>query len=387
MARVILDHLGKVFRGATGEAIRAVSDLCLTIEDKEFFVLVGPSGCGKTTTLRLIAGLEDATHGTISIAGQIINNLPPKERDIAMVFQNYALYPHKTVYENLAFPLILRHFPREAIRDTVCEVAEILELTPCLERLPRGLSGGQRQRVALGRAMVRRPKVFLFDEPLANLDLPTRAQMRLELSRLHQRLNATMIYVTHDQAEAMTMGGRMAVMQAGQVQQVAAPLTIYRQPANLFVAAFVGFPPMNLLSGVLETAGEQVFFRPAPNPPADSLGGFRLAIPTCQIAPLASHAGKPVILGIRPEHLTLRGSLGAGPADASVEAIIDRAESPGADTFYHLRAASYSFVARLNCGLQAAPGTQVSVAFDLTQARFFDPHSGHALGGIISEQL
>ncbi|PYK57877.1 MAG: sugar ABC transporter ATP-binding protein, partial [Verrucomicrobia bacterium] len=251
MARIVLDNVSKIFKGPKGEEVRAVNNVSLTIEDREFLVLVGPSGCGKSTTLRMMAGLEEVSRGTISIDGKVVNDVEPKDRDVAMVFQNYALYPHMTVYENMAFGLKLRRYPRAEIDLRVSQAAEILGITPLLDRLPRALSGGQRQRVAVGRAIVRQPKAFLFDEPLSNLDAQMRVQMRMELSRLHQRLAVTMVYVTHDQIEAMTMGNRIAVLKNGEVQQIAGPLELYRRPANLFVAGFIGAPSMNIFRGVL----------------------------------------------------------------------------------------------------------------------------------------
>ena len=246
MARIELRSLNKVFPGG----VQAVIDANLVIEDKEFVVLVGPSGCGKSTTLRMIAGLEEVTSGEIYIDGKMVNDTPPKDRDIAMVFQNYALYPHMTVYKNMAFGLILRKFKKKEIERRVHEAAEILGITELLDRRPKALSGGQRQRVAVGRAIVRQPKVFLFDEPLSNLDAKLRVQMRAEISKLHQRLQSTMIYVTHDQVEAMTMGDRIVVMLDGLIQQVAAPLELYHNPVNKFVAGFIGSPPMNMVDGI-----------------------------------------------------------------------------------------------------------------------------------------
>jgi multiple sugar transport system ATP-binding protein len=248
VAQVVIAHLTKLFAGASGESVRAVEDLSLVVEDREFLVLVGPSGCGKTTTLRLIAGLEEPTQGTISIGGRPVTNLPPKERDVAMVFQNPALYPHLSAYDNMAFGLTLRKCPKAEIQRRVVEAAELLDLNGCLPRRPHELSGGQRQRVAIGRAIVRRPALFLFDEPLSNLDAPLRAQMREEIARLHTQLGASMVYVTHDQVEAMTLGDRVAVLQAGVLQQVGPPVELYRRPANPFVASFIGSLPMNFCS-------------------------------------------------------------------------------------------------------------------------------------------
>ena len=248
MARVVIENVSKIFHGPKGEEVCAVHNVNLTVEDKELLVLVGPSGCGKTTTLRMIAGLEDISEGTISIDGEVMNAVPPKDRDIAMVFQNYALYPHMTVFENMAFGLKLRKFPKAEIEQRVKQTAEILGLNSCLARKPNEISGGQRQRVAVGRAIVRKPKLFLFDEPLSNLDAPLRIQMRKEIATLHSRLETTMIYVTHDQAEAMTLGDRIAVMKDGAIQQVADPLTIYDSPISVFVAEFIGSPPGRIRS-------------------------------------------------------------------------------------------------------------------------------------------
>ena len=326
MAQVVLERLSKVFQGPGGESIRAVDNLCLVVEDQELLVLVGPSGCGKTTTLRLIAGLEEPTGGAISINGQVVTGLPPKERDIAMVFQNHALYPHMSVYENMAFGLKLRHYPKAEIDQRVRDAAQILELADCLDRKPAAISGGQRQRVALGRAIVRRPRVFLLDEPLSNLDAQTRLQMRTEISRLHARLGSTMIYVTHDQFEALTLGHRVAVMKDGVIQQVAAPMDFYQQPANLFVAGFVGSPPMNFLHGTLLTKGDTVFFQEqaAGNPALSKPLSIQLdagSVPT-----LRPYSGKGVVLGIRPEDIAcgLRRSgsrKAGGPADTPSPAL------------------------------------------------------------------
>src|SRR5438477_2567831 len=249
MARIVLDKVSKIFKGPKGEEVRAVNNVSLTIENQEFLVLVGPSGCGKSTTLRMMAGLEEVSRGTISIDGKIVNDVEPKNRDVAMVFQNYALYPHMTVYENMAFGLKLRKYPKAEIEKRVRETAEVLGISALLDRLPKALSGGQRQRVAVGRAIVRQPKAFLFDEPLSNLDAMMRVQMRMEILKLRARLATTTVYVTHDQVEAMTMGDRIAVMKEGVVQQVADPIRLYNHPANLFVGGFIGTPPMNFFRG------------------------------------------------------------------------------------------------------------------------------------------
>src|SRR5438270_619149 len=306
MARVLLKDLNKKFDGT-----HAVKNVNLEIRDHEFVVLVGPSGCGKTTTLRMVAGLEDITSGEISIDGKVVNNLAPMDRDIAMVFQNYALYPHMSVYDNMAFGLRMRKFERPEIDRRVKHAADVLGIHPLLERRPRQLSGGQRQRVALGRAIVRNPRVFLFDEPLSNLDAALRVQMRVELKRLHDRLETTAIYVTHDQVEAMTLGDRVVVMKDGTVQQEGAPLALYQRPANRFVAGFIGSPAMNFIPVTLEWREHALWAR-AP--------GLRVRVPSVRTEALRQHAGKRVILGLRPEALRpADGSAGDYAFDATVE--------------------------------------------------------------------
>ena len=290
MARVELQGVVKIFEGGTV----AVQRTDLTIEDREFLVLVGPSGCGKSTLLRMIAGLEETSEGSIKIAGRDVTHLSPKDRDVAMVFQNYALYPHMTAYDNLAFGLKLRRIPKPEIDKRVREAAGILGIEPLLQRKPAALSGGQRQRVAVGRAIVRQPRAFLFDEPLSNLDANLRVQMRREILRLHRRLGATMIYVTHDQIEAMTMGERIAVMRAGRIHQVADPLTIYHRPSDRFVASFIGSPSMNFFEGRLSGSATALRFES---------DGITLPIPAPWSAQLEPHAGEAVALGVRPEHL------------------------------------------------------------------------------------
>ena len=292
MARVELRSLKKVYPGG----VVAVHDANLVIEDKEFVVLVGPSGCGKSTTLRMIAGLEEISEGEIYIGDTLVNDVPPKNRDIAMVFQNYALYPHMTVRKNMAFGLILRKYPKKEIEARVHGAAEILGITELLDRRPKALSGGQRQRVAVGRAIVRQPKVFLFDEPLSNLDAKLRVQMRAEISKLHNRLQSTMIYVTHDQVEAMTMGDRIVVMLDGFIQQVATPLGLYHKPVNRFVAGFIGSPPMNMVEGALSGENGELRFR-------DRSSTIELVLPPDKRDVLAAYAGKPVTIGIRPEDM------------------------------------------------------------------------------------
>ena len=328
MSEVVLQHVGKVY--GRGDA-PAVDDFDLTIRDGEFLVLVGPSGCGKSTTLRMVAGLGIPTSGAIRIGARDVTNLPPKDRDIAMVFQNYALYPHMTVAENMAFALRLRKFPKAEIARRVAAAAESLGLAPYLGRLPKALSGGQRQRVALGRAIVREPAVFLFDEPLSNLDAKMRVEMRAEIIRLHNRLGATMIYVTHDQTEAMTMGERIVVMNAGRIQQVAAPLELYNHPANPFVAGFIGTPPMNLF-------------------PAGTLDPAR-------------------IVGLRPENI----ALAAPAARGGLAARVDFVEPLGNETLVHvvLNAARFHAIVRAPGFADLRPGASVSLLPDLSKAVAF----------------
>jgi multiple sugar transport system ATP-binding protein len=375
MARVAIENLSKVFKGAKGEQIYAVKDLTLAIEDKELLVLVGPSGCGKTTTLRMIAGLEEISHGTISIAGEVVNNIPARDRDIAMVFQNYALYPHMTVYENMAFGLKLRKVPKAEIDKRVKEAAEILGLLPCLDRHPKALSGGERQRVAVGRAMVRKPKLFLLDEPLSNLDAPLRAQMRAEISKLHRRLEATMIYVTHDQAEAMTMGDRIAVMKEGVMQQVAAPRHAYDCPANLFVARFIGSPPMNCFQGtVLQKTDALYFVEPMTEGRPVS---FTARVPAEAAKKLLPYSGKKVVLGLRAEDFFQVE--GKTKRENVLSGTVEVAEPMGAETCLHLTTGVNSFVARLPSDCTARVSEEVMLAFDVRKARFFDPATGLAL--------
>jgi multiple sugar transport system ATP-binding protein len=300
VAEVRLQQVGKVFPGN----VRAVRDVTLTVDDGEFIVLVGPSGCGKSTTLRMIAGLEEVSSGSISIGARDVTRLAPKDRDIAMVFQNYALYPHMSVFENMAFGLKLRKVPRAEIQKRVLETAKLLGIEALLERKPKALSGGQRQRVAVGRAIVREPAAFLFDEPLSNLDAKLRVETRAELKRLHQRLQTTSVYVTHDQEEAMTLGDRLVVMSDGLVQQVDTPLTVYESPSNRFVASFLGTPPMNFLQGSLAPEGDRLTFRTP---------GFSAILAAETSSKLAAHRDEPIVLGVRPE--LFRHPQGEAPAE------------------------------------------------------------------------
>ncbi len=342
MAEVVLENLDKTYPGdrKTGP-VPAVQDVNLTVADHEFLVFVGPSGCGKSTTLRMIAGLESITRGTITIDGRVVNELPPKDRDIAMVFQNYALYPHMNVFDNMAFGLKLRKFSKQEIRDRVDEAAHILGLDDLLERKPKALSGGQRQRVALGRAIVRQPKVFLFDEPLSNLDAKMRVQMRAEITKLHQKLQATMIYVTHDQVEAMTMGDRIVVMQGGRVQQIDQPLQLYNEPVNTFVAGFIGSPPMNFLQGRLEQQDGRCFFQEGDG------GKTRIDVSGLDNdeGVLAQNAGKAVTFGVRPEDI-LQEPDDARETPVCFRARVELAEPLGAETNLYLQTGRHSLVCR-----------------------------------------
>ena len=367
MASVTLKNVCKLYAGG----VAAVTDFSLEIQDKEFVVLVGPSGCGKSTTLRMIAGLEEITQGEIYIGDTLANHIPPKDRDIAMVFQNYALYPHMTVFENMAFGLRMRKTPKEEIRRRVEEAAEILDISYLLDRKPKAMSGGQRQRVALGRAIVRNPQVFLLDEPLSNLDAKLRAQMRTEISKLHQRLGATFIYVTHDQTEAMTMGDRIVVMKDGFMQQVDIPQNLYDRPDNMFVAGFMGSPPMNFVEVVLQKEeGYRLTF-----------GACSLALPgeKIQEEALAPYVGKKVIFGIRPEDVhdeeAFLHKVGGAHAWADVEVV----ERMGAETYLHLQCEGNALTARVEPSSQAKAGDRCPIAFDLSRMHLFDPESEQAV--------
>ena len=367
MAEVVIENVCKRYESGA----LAVDRFNLVIADREFLVLVGPSGCGKSTTLRMIAGLEDITSGTVSIGGRCVNAVPPKDRDIAMVFQNYALYPHMTVFENMAFGLRLRSVPKREIEERVKEAADILGLDGLMQRLPKQLSGGQRQRVAVGRAIVRKPKVFLFDEPLSNLDAKMRVEMRSEISRLHRRLCATMVYVTHDQAEAMTMGDRIVVMERGTIQQAAPPLVVYQRPANLFVAGFIGTPPMNFMKGrIVRCPGGFQFLHAA--------GAF--AVPERLARAMEPFLEREAVLGFRPE------SVGAGhdaaEGGAVVRGTVDVVEPMGAETFVQVVAEDgLRIVARVSPDSVFAPGVPVELPVSLEHAVFFDAATGLAIGG------
>lgn len=369
MARVLLDGVTKRF----GNVI-AVNDIDLEVKDREFVVLVGPSGCGKTTTLRMIAGLEEITKGTISIGDTVVNDIPPKDRDIAMVFQNYALYPHMDVYNNMAFGLKLRKFPKSEIDRRVKEAARMLGIENLLDRKPKQLSGGQRQRVAVGRAIVREPKVFLMDEPLSNLDAKLRVQMRAELSKLHQSLQATIIYVTHDQTEAMTMGDRIVVMRDGFIQQVASPLVIYNHPSNVFVGGFIGSPPMNFINMILTREDGRYYVETIE-------GRVKLEIPPERVEyfdNLDAYVEKEVIFGIRPEDIedfnVVKQTLGEEAAKNSFTANVDVIEPMGAETYLYLSLDEEipQIIARVDAQTDAVSGEQHKVAIDMSKCQLFD---------------
>jgi multiple sugar transport system ATP-binding protein len=360
MAKVILEKIEKRF---INNPKAAVAELSLEIKDKEFIVFVGPSGCGKSTTLRMIAGLEEITSGKIYIDDKVVNNVAPKDRDVAMVFQNYALYPHMTVYENMAFGIKIRKYPKEEIRRRVMEASEILGIQELLERRPKQLSGGQRQRVAVGRAIVRKPKVFLFDEPLSNLDAKLRGSTRTEIIKLHNRLQATMIYVTHDQVEAMTMGDRIVVMKDGFVQQIGAPVDIYEKPVNKFVAGFIGTPPMNFINGKIEKKNSDLFF---------SDGSFTVKLHSDMYKKIASYEGKNIILGIRPENIEEKRTSRLEDPDWKVSAMVDVIEPIGALAYVYLATGHSAFVAALDSHEQLKISTKGEVVFNMERVHFFD---------------
>ena len=367
MASLNLKGIYKRYAGG----VTAVSDFNLDIEDKEFIVLVGPSGCGKSTTLRMIAGLEEISDGELYIGDKLVNAVAPKDRDIAMVFQNYALYPHMTVYDNMAFGLKLRKMPKEEIKRRVEEAARILDIGHLLDRKPKALSGGQRQRVALGRAIVREPKVFLMDEPLSNLDAKLRGQMRTEISKLHQRLQTTFIYVTHDQTEAMTMGSRIVVMKDGFIQQIDSPQVLYDNPVNVFVAGFIGSPPMNFIDAVVEKAGEDVLLK---------IGNSTVKLPEAKAKELdASYVGKTVLLGIRPENLHDEEVMLSMNPDCVVPAHVDVTEAMGAETFLYVNVEGAAMIARVNPRTTAKPGDDIKLAFDANKIHLFDKETEMAI--------
>jgi multiple sugar transport system ATP-binding protein len=364
MASVTLQELSKRF-----DKVTAVNQINLEIPDKEFVVFVGPSGCGKTTTLRMIAGLEETSDGTILIGERVVNDVPPKDRNIAMVFQNYALYPHMDVYKNMAFGLKLRRTPKPEIDRRVREASRILGIEELLDRKPRQLSGGQRQRVAVGRAIVRQPEVFLFDEPLSNLDAKLRVQMRSELIKLHYQLEATMIYVTHDQVEAMTMGDRIVIMNNGEIQQVGAPMEVYDQPINMFVAGFIGSPAMNFFQGKLTAQNSDLFV---------DLGKFTVKLPKSQINRFGNHVNQRVVFGIRPENISDREEAGEHQQER-VPAMVNVVEPLGSEVIVELSAGDHTFVGRLDPTTTARPMHEMAVYFDMGRFHLFDAETGVSL--------
>jgi multiple sugar transport system ATP-binding protein len=393
MAQVVLENVSKVYPGG----VKAVDSVNLHIADREFVVLVGPSGCGKSTTLRMVAGLEEISLGTIRIGERVVNDVAPKDRDIAMVFQNYALYPHMTVYKNMAFGLKLRRFPKAEIQKRVLEAARILDIEHLLDRKPKQLSGGQRQRVAVGRAIVREPAAFLFDEPLSNLDAKLRVTTRAELKRLHQRLKTTTIYVTHDQEEAMTLGDRIVVMRDGRVQQADTSLQTYNQPVNRFVAGFIGMPPMNFFDGILRSEGGRLLFEegkvgglrqaqpvngapPRSDEPAVAQGelavpgnGFKLPLPQRLSGMLSDRVGKHVVLGIRPEHLHLSPAGDAGDF-ASLTFRVNVVEPLGNDMDVYMSSSLHDHVVgRVEASTTLEPNSQRAVYADLRRIHLFEP--------------
>jgi len=363
MAQVVMRSLNKKY-----DEVHAVKDVNLDIRDQEFMVLVGPSGCGKTTTLRMVAGLESITSGRILIDDTVVNDLPPMDRDIAMVFQNYALYPHMSVYDNMAFGLKMRKFDKAEIGKRVQEAAEILGIQDYLRRKPRQLSGGQRQRVALGRAIVRHPRVFLFDEPLSNLDAKLRVQMRVELKKLHERLGTTAIYVTHDQVEAMTLGDRVVVMADGYVQQVGEPMELYNHPANRFVAGFIGSPAMNFAkvrvsqeNGAVWASGE----------------GIKLKVPAPEAARLGAHAGKEVTLGVRPEDMRVAGD--ADPGDLTLDCVVEVVERLGSEILLDVAVGPATMVASVEPTVTAKMHDRMRLALNPDRLHFFDSETEAAI--------
>ncbi len=370
MSSVQFKGLTKIYSGFGKQSdVMAVKAIDLEIHDHEFMVLVGPSGCGKSTTLRMLAGLEKITQGDCFIGNKRVNKVLPKDRDIAMVFQNYALYPHMTVFENMAFGLKIQKMPKDEIRARVLEASEILGLNELLDRKPKALSGGQRQRVAVGRAIVRKPKVFLFDEPLSNLDAKMRVQMRTEISKLHARLDATMIYVTHDQVEAMTMGDRICVMRDGEIMQVDEPLDLYNHPQNVFVAGFIGSPSMNFFTGRIATQRDGLVFIESVN----GADGFLIYLDRELAARASPYENREIILGIRPENLVHKTAATAGSPFNGLSAKIEVSEPMGSETYLYLHSGLSEFVARVQSTHSFGIGNSVQFEMDQRKVHFFDP--------------
>lgn len=360
MAQISLKNVSKVYKGG----VKAVDDVNLEIKNKEFMVLVGPSGCGKSTTLRMIAGLEEISEGEIRIGDKIVNSIPAKDRNIAMVFQNYALYPHMTVYENMSFGLKLRKYPKAEIEKRVNEAADILGIKRMLSRRPKQLSGGERQRVALGRAIVRKPQVFLFDEPLSNLDAKLRVQMRTEIHKLRLRLQTTFIYVTHDQTEALTLGDRICVMKDGKVQQCADPMTIYDKPSNKFVSSFIGSPPISFMTGKIIKKERKYFFNE---------GKFKVKLVEEMHKVIAPYEGKELTMGIRAEDIYDKLFVSESSPDNTVRAACEVVEPLGSEVYLYLNSGKHTFTARVGAHNRPEVNRDMDLVFDMSKVHFFDP--------------
>lgn len=368
MAELILENISKTYTGHAKRDVppKAVDDISFTVHDKEFMVIVGPSGCGKSTLLRMIAGLEDISAGVLSIDGNRMNDLSPKDRDIAMVFQNYALYPHMTVYDNLAFGLKLKRHSKTEIRSRVMQTAELLEIEDMLQRKPKLLSGGQRQRVAIGRAIIRRPKIFLFDEPLSNLDAKLRTQMRIELQKLHRKIAATIVYVTHDQTEAMTLGDRIAVLNKGKLMQLDTPMRLYNNPANKFVAGFIGSPSMNFLKGIIRDEGGFHF--------AHESGSCSIPLGSAIPEPVKNYIGRPVLLGIRPENIRI-----CEENDADCRLNVIAVENMGNEQLIYLSLADQTVIVRRPPLASMAAGALVGIRFMPDHIYYLDEANGSVI--------
>ncbi len=359
MAQINIHNVSKIYKGN----VKAVNSVNIEIKDKEFMVLVGPSGCGKSTTLRMVAGLEDISEGEIKIGDRIINDVPAKDRDLAMVFQNYALYPHMSVFENMSFGLKLRKYPKQEIERRVREATDILGIKHLLGRKPKQLSGGERQRVALGRAIVRKPTAFLFDEPLSNLDAKLRVQMRTEIHKLRLRLQTTFIYVTHDQTEALTLGDRIVVMKGGKIQQCADPMTIYDKPANKFVAGFLGSPPINLMMGKIIKKERKFYF---------DEGKFQIKLVEEMYKSMASYEGKEVIFGIRAEDIYDKLFVSEAPPENTIKAVCEVVEPLGSEVYLYLNSGRHSFIARVGAHNRPEVNKDMDLVFDMSKVHFFD---------------
>ncbi|MCL2020253.1 MAG: sn-glycerol-3-phosphate ABC transporter ATP-binding protein UgpC [Oscillospiraceae bacterium] len=378
MASLSLKGIYKRYPGG----VIAVSDFTMNIKDKEFIILVGPSGCGKSTTLRMIAGLEEITEGELYIGDRLVNDVAPKDRDIAMVFQNYALYPHMSVFENMAFGLKLRKVPKDEIKKLVDEAAKILDIQHLLDRKPKALSGGQRQRVALGRAIVRDPQVFLLDEPLSNLDAKLRAQMRTELAKLHKKLGTTFIYVTHDQIEAMTMGDRIVVMKDGYIQQIDSPINLYSNPVNKFVAGFIGSPQMNFIEAkLIKTDGKYMVEFGSEDTKTSRGRKFYVEVPAAKAdnAALESYIDKELVLGVRPENIHDEEIFLSNAKTGIIEATIDVAEMMGAETYLYLTCEEIPLTVRVSSRSQARPQDVIKLAIDPNNIHLFDKDDEHSI--------